>query len=78
MTNETVMNALTRKQFEKWCRSLEIAHLYQEGMTLAAIGEKYGITRQAVQLILIKRGIPRRSTGRHAPETAFPQEQQEA
>lgn len=56
-----IRQALTSKQYESWHRNMEIAELYGDGMTLAAIGEKLGISRQAVQQRLITRGVVRRT-----------------
>ena len=37
-----------------------LRELYEEGLTLKQIGERFGMTKQAVQLRLIKAGVPRR------------------
>jgi len=39
----------------------EIASLYQKGMTLKAIGEQYGVDREAIKLRVMEAGIPMRS-----------------
>lgn len=47
------MNLAYQKQLEKWhSRRTQIREMRQTGMTLAAIGKKYGITRQRVEQLL--------------------------
>ena len=41
-------------------RAKEMARLYQSGLTLQAIGVKYGLTRERVRQILRKSGVPSR------------------
>ena len=43
--------------------TVEMADLYKQGWTLKQIGEKFGLTRQAIQQRLQKVGISRRNKG---------------
>jgi DNA-directed RNA polymerase sigma subunit (sigma70/sigma32) len=45
-----------------------IIELYDRKFTLEEIGRMYGVSRQAVQQLLIANGIARRSTGRKKKE----------
>lgn len=41
-------------------RRQEMVALYAKGLSLAKIGEKYGVSRQAVHQALTREGFPRR------------------
>jgi hypothetical protein len=44
-------------------RDLKMASMYRQGLTLAVIGEKFGVTRERVRQIVEKQGLTRRDGG---------------
>jgi transcriptional regulator with XRE-family HTH domain len=53
-------------------RIQEVERLYVEGLTLAEIGTKFGLTRERIRQILRERGIPSESVEQRKYRAAFP------
>lgn len=60
------MNNNFRQKYE------EMVALYATGLTLAEVGEKFGMTRQRVQQILIMMDVPRRDMHSYPPKYRIP------
>jgi IS30 family transposase len=52
---------LTRSQNDAYRQTVRT--LYEEGMSLRMIAEQVGRTRQAIQQLLVRMGVPRRPRG---------------
>jgi transposase len=44
-------------------RRASVQRLYTEGMTLRAIAKRYGVSYQAIHIMLCRMGVPRRPRG---------------